>query len=106
MAIKFLRDHKVDGDPVEEFTAGQVVDDRSPESEMHFVRRRHAAFIRDGKLYDHEGREVTEPAALPAKASAGGRRARERTGVARAVTGERPKAAPKPRARKPAPKKK
>lgn len=59
MAIKFLTDHQVG---TEAFTAGQVVEGRSPESEMHFVRRRKAAFIRDGGLFDHEGKEVVETA--------------------------------------------
>lgn len=61
MAIKFLKDHEVGSFPPEKFTAGQVVTDRSPESEAAFVRRNAAAFIGDDKkLYDIEGREVVD----------------------------------------------
>jgi len=63
MAIKFLKNHEVAGSiPVEKFTVGQVVEDRSPESEAHFVSRGVAAYVRDKKLYDRDGKEVDEKA--------------------------------------------
>lgn len=64
MAIKFLTDHRVEGPPEERFKKGQVVKNRSPESEMHFVRRGLAAFYesKTKPLIDHEGNEITPPA--------------------------------------------
>jgi hypothetical protein len=60
MPIKFLKDHVVQGVPVESFSTGQVVKDRSPESEMHFVRRGIAAFVDgEGNLTDHDGKAVS-----------------------------------------------
>ncbi|MGX7926465.1 hypothetical protein ACWPMX_07815 [Tsuneonella sp. HG094] len=73
MAIKFLVDHRVDGPPVEAFKQGDLVKDRSPESELGFVRRRVAAFVGDkGALTDHEGLPVVatnegETVIIPAK---------------------------------------
>lgn len=99
MTIQFLRDHTVGlGDDEESFTKGQIVEDRSHDSEMHFVRRGHAAFLRDGKLYDHEDRLVVE-APEAAKAPAGSRRARERRAAPRAVVKSTTKAAPKRKAK-------
>jgi hypothetical protein len=68
MAIKFLRDHRVDGPPVEEFKGGQVVKNRNDASELHFVRRGHAAYLdeKSGKLTDHEGNSVNDPFAKDA----------------------------------------
>jgi hypothetical protein len=63
MAIKFLRDHSVASVPPESFTEGQVVEDRSPESELHFVRRGVAAFVGEkGALFDHEGKPIAAAA--------------------------------------------
>lgn len=63
MAIKFLKDHEVQSVPLEKFTAGQVVEDRDAASELHFVRRGIAAYVDgEGKLFDHEGREVAAAA--------------------------------------------
>ena len=59
MAIKFLKDYSV-GSPAEQFTAGQVVDNRDEASEAHFVRRGVAAYLRDKKLYDFDGNELEE----------------------------------------------
>lgn len=69
MAIKFLHDHKVgEGDDLETFKEGQIVTDRSHESEVGFVRRGHAAFIRGNKLLDHEDKVIgTHKAASPRK---------------------------------------
>lgn len=63
MAIKFLRDHIVDGPPREAFQRGQVVKDRNDASELHFVRRGAAAYLdeKSGKLTDHDGNPVTDP---------------------------------------------
>lgn len=60
MSIKFITDHIVDGPPREAFKEGQVVKGRSPDSEMHFVRRGVAGFLdeKKGTLTDHEGREI------------------------------------------------
>lgn len=59
MAIKFLKDYSV-GSPAEQFTAGQVVENRDEASEAHFVRRGVAAYLRDKKLYDFDGNELEE----------------------------------------------
>lgn len=83
MAIKFLNDHKVEDLA---FKTGEVVEDRNPGSELHFVRRGYAAFLRDGKLYDHEDREVADIAPTkPTKALSGSRPARERRVAPRSV---------------------
>lgn len=58
MTIKFLKDHTVQSIPPEVFQAEQSVSDRSPESERHFVSRGVAAYERDGKLFDIDGKEV------------------------------------------------
>jgi hypothetical protein len=66
MAIKFLKDHSTASIPPEHFTAGQIVKDRSPESELHFVRRGLAGYYdeKSKSLFDHEGRALDEqPAA-------------------------------------------
>lgn len=99
MAIQFLHDHSVgEGDDRESFKEGQTVTDRSPESELAFVRRGHAGFVCGGKLFDHEDREISGVSAKRAKAPAGSRRGRERAGVARSVTGQRPAAVKKAKA--------
>ena len=60
MAIKFLKDYSV-GQPAEKFTKGQKVEDRSPESEAHFVRRGAAAYLGPkGVLTDIDGNVVSE----------------------------------------------
>jgi hypothetical protein len=93
--IKFLRDHRVEGPPEETFTEGQVVTDRSYESQMHFVTRRQAAFIGDdGKLYDHEERLVEAAPEAGTKAPAGSRPAQERK-TPRAISGGNVAKAPK-----------
>jgi len=65
MTIKFLKGHDVAGAfPPVSYKLGQKVDDLSPESEAHFVNRRSAAYVIDGKLYDADGKEVAEPKAV------------------------------------------
>lgn len=55
MKILFLEDYSV-GTPPEVFTKGDIVDDRSPASELHFVRRGKAAYLGDdGVLTNQEG---------------------------------------------------
>lgn len=73
MTIKFLRAHKVDGPPTETFDAGEIVKDRGEASELHFVRRGHAAFLdeKSGLLTDHEGNAVEDPFPKASKADDG-----------------------------------
>jgi hypothetical protein len=63
MAIKFLRAHIVNGPPKLTFEGGQVVKDRDDASELHFVRRGHAAYLdeKTGKLTDQDGNDVVDP---------------------------------------------
>jgi hypothetical protein len=92
--IRFLKERKIldEKDEVRlHFKAGQVVEDLPYDSEFAHVRRGFAAFVRDGKLFDHEGNEVTGPAPEPKKVR----------GLRRA-TGARPRVG---RSRKPAGKK-
>ncbi|WP_342248612.1 hypothetical protein [Sphingomonas sp. OTU376] len=62
--IIFLRDHSVgEGNDLEQFTKAQKVERSTPESEMHFVRRGHAAFFdpETGALTDHDGNPIEMP---------------------------------------------
>ena len=65
MTIKFLKAHEVKGAfPPVAYAIGQEVADLSTESEAHFVNRRSAVYVIEGKLYDADGKEVAEPKAI------------------------------------------
>lgn len=96
--IKFLRDRVIldhEDKPRETFKKGSTLDD--PATEYAHVRRGYAAFVRDGKLFDHEGNEVTEakpkrPRPAPRTTPKVPRRTRVRKGKAKG--GAKPAAKP------------
>ncbi|WP_419827666.1 hypothetical protein [Sphingomonas sp.] len=63
--IKFLQDYTTTALPPEHFERGQEVSERSPDSEMYFVKLGVAALVVDGKLVDQDYNPVVfEPVAV------------------------------------------
>jgi hypothetical protein len=56
--IQFLQDYATSAVPPETFEAGQKVDGRSSESEMHFVKRGVAAYVTKDGLVDADHRPI------------------------------------------------
>ena len=62
--IEFIQDYVTKALPPESFTDGQQVSDRSPESELYFVRLGVAGFVIDGKLVDQDYQPIVRQTVL------------------------------------------
>ncbi|WP_231420881.1 hypothetical protein [Sphingomonas sp. Leaf205] len=62
--IEFIQDYVTKALPPETFTVGQQVGDRSPESELYFVRLGVAGFVIDGKLVDQDHQPIVRQTVL------------------------------------------
>lgn len=77
MAIRFLRDYTVQDRERTTYAKDEVMDDLSPESQEHFVRRNVAVYVEAGQRNPEpaENEETVEQPARPARRKQGKRTA-------------------------------